>query len=336
MRLPGGSANDEARSGGRGRVRRVSTSGVGARSGLREAGKVLLGRALPMHGRDRPLPPTLHVGGTVRDVIVGDHLLEVLVLSLDICLRFSTRANGDWWGVIAGGAIRPGWSSGSPVCAAGTGSLSRLPPHIAASSTSSASGRDEFNALRASEHQDATCRDRAVGPVTRGGDVAERMVEANGVEFCTEPFGDSADQAVLLIMGLGASMLWWEEGFCQMLVDVGRFVIRYDHRDTGRSVTYETGKPGYSGADLLADAVGVLDAHGIEAAHVVVSAGGALALLLALESPDRALSLVAISTTPATPGDRSLPGPTAAFGRFVSSATVDWSNTESIIECQVG
>ncbi len=166
--------------------------------------------------------------------------------------------------------------------------------------------------------------------------MAERMIEANGVELCTEPFGDSADQAVLLIMGLGASMLWWEEGFCRMLADAGRFVIRYDHRDTGRSVTYEPGKPGYSGADLLADAVGVLDAHGIGAAHVVgVSAGGALAQLLALDSPDRVLSLVAISTTPATPGDRSLPGPTADFDRFVSSATVDWSDAESIIEYQV-
>ena len=69
--------------------------------------------------------------------------------------------------------------------------------------------------------------------------MAERMVEANGVELCTEPFGDSADPTVLLVMGSGASMLWWEEGFCRMLADRGRFVIRYDHRDTGRSVTYE-------------------------------------------------------------------------------------------------
>jgi pimeloyl-ACP methyl ester carboxylesterase len=167
--------------------------------------------------------------------------------------------------------------------------------------------------------------------------VAERVIEANGVELCTEPFGDSADEAVLLIMGLGASMLWWEEGFCRMLADAGRFVIRYDHRDTGRSVTYEPGKPGYSGADLVADAVGVLDAYGIGAAHVVgVSVGGALAQLLAVDSPDRVLSLVAISTTPVTPGDRSLPGPTAHFGRFVSSATVDWSDATSIIEYQVG
>ena len=76
-------------------------------------------------------------------------------------------------------------------------------------------------------------------------------------------------------MGIGASMLWWEEGFCRLLADSGRFVIRYDHRDTGRSVTYKPGRPGYTGADLVADAAGVLDAYGIAAAHVVgVSAGG--------------------------------------------------------------
>jgi pimeloyl-ACP methyl ester carboxylesterase len=80
---------------------------------------------------------------------------------------------------------------------------------------------------------------------------------------------------ILLIMGIGASMLWWEEDFCWMLAGAGRFVIRYDHRDTGRSVTYEPGRPEYTGADLTADAVGVLDGFGIPAAHLVgVSAGG--------------------------------------------------------------
>jgi pimeloyl-ACP methyl ester carboxylesterase len=162
------------------------------------------------------------------------------------------------------------------------------------------------------------------------------MIEVNGVELCTESFGDSSDPAVLLLMGVGASMLWWEEGFCRLLA-AGRFVIRYDHRDTGRSVTYEPGRPRYTGADLVADAVGVLDVYGIAAAHVVgVSAGGAFAQLLAIGFPDRVLSLTLISTSPATAGERSLPSPTERFSAFLASAEVDWSKRAPVIEYLVG
>jgi pimeloyl-ACP methyl ester carboxylesterase len=163
------------------------------------------------------------------------------------------------------------------------------------------------------------------------------MIEADGVALCAEPFGDPADPPILLVMGIGGSMLWWDERFCRMLADGGRFVIRYDHRDTGRSVTDEPGHPTYNGADLVADAAGVLDAYGLPAAHIVgVSAGGAFAQLLALDFADRVLSLVLISTSPATPGDRGLPPPTEEFGRFVATAEVDWSDPESVIEYLVG
>jgi pimeloyl-ACP methyl ester carboxylesterase len=159
------------------------------------------------------------------------------------------------------------------------------------------------------------------------------MIEANGVELCTEPFGDPAAPPILLVMGIGASMLWWEEGFCRLLADGGRYVIRYDHRDTGRSVTYERGRPGYTGADLVADAASVLDAYGIPAAHVVgVSAGGGLAQLLALGYPKRVLSLVLMSTSPATPGTRELPGATERYQRFLATVAVDWSDEASVIE----
>lgn len=138
--------------------------------------------------------------------------------------------------------------------------------------------------------------------------MAERVIEVDGIELCTESFGDPADPPVLLIMGLGASMLWWEEGFCRMLAAGGRFVIRYDHRDTGRSVTYGPGRPEYTGADLVADAARVLTAHEIPAAHVVgVSAGGAFAQLLALDHADRVRSLVLISTSPAVPAVPDVP-----------------------------
>src|ERR1044072_5976248 len=160
--------------------------------------------------------------------------------------------------------------------------------------------------------------------------MTERMIEANGVTLCTEHFGDPADPPILLVMGLGASMLWWEDGFCSMLAEEGRFVIRYDHRDTGHSVTDKPGHPGYTGADLVADAAGVLDAHELTAAHIVgVSAGGAMAQLLALDRPHRVLSLVLISTSPAVPTDHRLPPPTEEFTRFVSTAQVDWSDPDS-------
>ena len=132
-------------------------------------------------------------------------------------------------------------------------------------------------------------------------------------------------------------MLWWEEGFCWTLAEGGRLVIRYDHRDTGRSVTYELGRPEYTGTDLVADAVGVLDAYGIPAAHVVgVSAGGAFAQLLALAFPERVLSLVLISTSPAMPVERQLPPATERYRRFLATAEVDWSDRDSVVDYLVG
>ena len=165
----------------------------------------------------------------------------------------------------------------------------------------------------------------------------ERFVEANGVEICTESFGSDDDPPVLLIAGIGASMIWWEDDFCRLLADGGRVVIRYDHRDTGRSVAYAPGQPGYSGDDLIADAVGILDAYEIASAHLVgVSAGGAFAQVVALGETDRVLSLVLISTTAATGGGPDLPPPTAEFGRFVTTAKVDWSDPDSVVEYLVG
>lgn len=159
------------------------------------------------------------------------------------------------------------------------------------------------------------------------------MIEANGVELCTETFGDPADPPVLLIMGMSGSMLWWDEEFCRLVAEGGRFVIRYDHRDTGRSVTYPPGQPGYGADDLVTDAVVVLDAFGVAAAHVVgVSMGGALAQLVALDFPDRVASLVLISTSPAVGSHAGLPSPTDEFTRFAGSVAVDWSDAASVTE----
>jgi pimeloyl-ACP methyl ester carboxylesterase len=158
------------------------------------------------------------------------------------------------------------------------------------------------------------------------------MVEVNGVELCVQTFGDAGDPPVLLVMGLSASMLHWEDEFCERLAEGSRFVIRYDHRDTGRSVTYPPGAPGYTGSDLDADAAGVLDALGVSPAHVVgFSAGGGIAQILALDYPDRLASLTLISTSPGSGGD--LPGMSAELiARFADPPPEpDWSDREAVI-----
>ena len=104
-----------------------------------------------------------------------------------------------------------------------------------------------------------------------------RQINANGVDLFTESFGDPSDPAILLIMGAMASAVWWPEEFCRKLADRGRLVIRYDHRDTGRSVSYAPGRIEYSVEDLADDAVGVLNAYEIDRAHLVgMSLGGFL------------------------------------------------------------
>jgi len=133
-------------------------------------------------------------------------------------------------------------------------------------------------------------------------------MDVNGVDICVETLGDPTDPAILLIHGSGASLDWWEDEFCDRLAAAGRFVIRYDHRDTGRSIAYEPGKPGYTGDDLVADAAGVIAAVGLDRAHVVgISMGGALAQVLALDHPERVASLTLIATSGGA-GDDDLPG----------------------------
>ncbi len=160
------------------------------------------------------------------------------------------------------------------------------------------------------------------------------MVQVDGVEVCAQTFGDPADPAILLIGGLHASMDWWEDEFCDRLAAACRFVIRYDHRDTGRSVSYPVGSPGYRGPDLVADAVGVLDALDRDAAHVVgISMGGALAQVLTLEHPDRVLTLTVISSS-AGPGDPDLPGMDEAVARELAAlpAEPDWADRQRAVD----
>ena len=134
-----------------------------------------------------------------------------------------------------------------------------------------------------------------------------------GVELCYQTFGDPADEPVLLVMGLGGPMTWWDPEFCTLLARRGFFVIRYDNRDTGRS-SKQKGKvtrlqlvrafagrrvtAPYSLSDMANDAVGLLDHLGLDAAHVVgISMGGMIAQTLAIEHAGRVRSLTSIMST---------------------------------------
>lgn len=158
----------------------------------------------------------------------------------------------------------------------------------------------------------------------------ERLVHANGVDLCLQSFGDPADPAILLIHGATASMHAWDRAFCERLAAAGRFVIRYDHRDTGRSVSYPPGQPGYSLRDLTADAIGILDALDIELAHVVgTSMGGGIAMLAALQYPGRVASITLIGTSP---GGAGLPPMSPEFLAFAGGAqNPDWSDRDAVI-----
>jgi len=136
---------------------------------------------------------------------------------------------------------------------------------------------------------------------------------ADGVELCYQTFGDPGDEPVLLVMGLGGPMTWWDPELCAMLAERGCFVIRFDNRDTGRSTKVKGRvtraglvrafagrpvRPPYTLADMAEDGFGLLDHLGIESAHVVgVSMGGMIAQNMAILRPERVRSLTSIMST---------------------------------------
>jgi len=145
---------------------------------------------------------------------------------------------------------------------------------------------------------------------------------ANGIDLEYEEFGDPSKPTLLLVMGLGAQMIVWDERFCQLLADRGFHVIRYDNRDVGLSTKFDDapapdlaaamGGDGSSAAYLLADmaddGIGLLDALGIDTAHIVgASMGGMIVQEMAIRHPEKVLSLCSIMSTT---GDRAVGQPT--------------------------
>jgi pimeloyl-ACP methyl ester carboxylesterase len=150
-----------------------------------------------------------------------------------------------------------------------------------------------------------------------------QIARANGIELCYEIFGDA--EPMLLIMGLGAQMIHWDDDFCRQLAARGFQVIRFDNRDIGKSSKFTGGKrltavellklrflkipvaAPYRLSDMAKDTIGLMDALGIKSAHLVgASMGGMIAQETAISFPSRVRSLTSIMSTT---GDPKVPPP---------------------------
>lgn len=149
------------------------------------------------------------------------------------------------------------------------------------------------------------------------------QINANGIDIEYETFGSVDDPALLLIMGLAAQLTLWPDALCEKLADRGFYVIRFDNRDVGLTTKFESAgtpdlgaimkrhmageDPGvaYTVVDMVADGFGLLDARGIQRAHVAgFSMGGMIAQRMAASGDGRILSLTSISSSS---GDPSVP-----------------------------
>jgi pimeloyl-ACP methyl ester carboxylesterase len=147
-----------------------------------------------------------------------------------------------------------------------------------------------------------------------------QIAHANGIDLCYEVFGEASAEPMLLIMGLGAQMIHWEDDFCRQLAARGFRVIRFDNRDSGKSTKMTGGKrltplellklrflripvaAPYRLRDMAEDTIGLMDALGIKSAHMVgASMGGMIAQELAISFPQRVRSLTSIMSTTGNP-----------------------------------
>jgi pimeloyl-ACP methyl ester carboxylesterase len=155
-----------------------------------------------------------------------------------------------------------------------------------------------------------------------------QIARANGIDICYEIFGDAGAEPMLLIMGLGAQMVLWDDPFCEQLAARGFRVIRFDNRDIGQSSKLSGGKrltpmellklrflkipvaAPYRLRDMAEDTIGLMDALGIKSAHLVgASMGGMIAQEIAISFPQRVRSLTSIMSTTGNP---RIPPPTRA------------------------
>jgi pimeloyl-ACP methyl ester carboxylesterase len=147
-----------------------------------------------------------------------------------------------------------------------------------------------------------------------------QIARANGIDICYEIFGDTNAEPMLLIMGLGAQMVLWDDDFCEQLAARGFRIIRFDNRDIGKSGKLQGGKrlspvelfklrflripvaAPYKLRDMAQDTVGLMDVLGIKSAHLVgASMGGMIAQEIAISFRERLRSLTSIMSTTGNP-----------------------------------
>ncbi len=158
------------------------------------------------------------------------------------------------------------------------------------------------------------------------------QLKANGITLEYERDGAGDAPAILLICGLGMQLIYWSTPFVQRLLAGGFQVLRFDNRDTGLSQKIDASSVNtpYTIADMAADAVGLLDALGIDKAHIVGrSMGGIIAQPLVAEHPDRVLSLTIIMSTSNAPG---LPDLDPEIEEMMLSAPDDPDDRDQVLD----
>jgi pimeloyl-ACP methyl ester carboxylesterase len=160
---------------------------------------------------------------------------------------------------------------------------------------------------------------------------SEKMVGVGTANLATEAVGEPRSGTILLVMGATASMVWWPDALVDALVTGGYRVIRFDHRDTGRSTTHPPGEIAYDIDDLASDLLAILDAYGVETAHLVgMSLGGYLAQIVALRHPERVSSLTLFASEPFGAGYEAEGISDAFMAHFGTMATLDWSDRAAV------
>lgn len=159
------------------------------------------------------------------------------------------------------------------------------------------------------------------------------LVQVQGAQLCIDAVGDPADPLVVLIAGAAASMDWWPPQLCRRIADGGRYVVRYDHRDTGGSTTGAPGAPDYDATALDGDAAELLRVMDHGPAHLVgVSMGGGIAQSLALRYPRLVASLTLVATSPVGGVGPLDPPEPALRTRFAEPPPdPDWTDRDAVV-----